>query len=79
LQFTIEARQLTNERTRPSRNEVAARRTIIEASDPDDAISRFVRESDFQLVSVVRPGEGRESIATVRNNDSVFLVRVYEE
>ena len=79
MQFTIEARQLTNEWTRRSAVEAAPRTRVIEASDADDAISQFVRESDAQLVSFMRPVEGRESIATIRKNDSVFLVRVYEE
>lgn len=78
MQFTIESRQLTNEWTRRSAADAESRRTVIEASDADDAIFQFVRESDAQLVSFMRPVEGRESIATIRKNDSVFLVRVYE-
>lgn len=79
LQFTIEARQLTNEWTRRGRADVASRRTTVEASGPGEALTQFVRENHWQLVSFVRPAEGRESIATVRKNDSVFLVRVYAE
>lgn len=79
MQFTIEARQLTNEWTRRSQADAEPKTTVIEASNADDAIFQFVRESDAQLVSLLRPVEGRESIATIRKNDSVFLVRVYEE
>lgn len=79
MHFTIEARQLTNQWTPRAVIDVAPRRTSVEAADPDDAISQFVRESDAQLVSFQRPVDGRESIATIRKNDLVFLVRVYEE
>ena len=74
LQFTIESRQLTHQTT--ARAEDSS--TIIEAANPDDAISRFVRQSDCELMSFLKPAEGRESIATIRKDDSVFLVRVYE-
>jgi hypothetical protein len=70
LQFTIESRQLTSS--------TESRQTTIEAANPDDAISEFVRRDDLELVSFLKPGEGRESIATVKKNDSVYLVRVYE-
>jgi hypothetical protein len=70
LQFTIESRQLTSS--------TESRQTTIEAANPDDAISEFVRRDDSELVSFLKPGEGRESIATVKKNDSVYLVRVYE-
>ena len=74
MQYTIEARELTNEYT-PS-CEVQSRRTVVEASDADEAISCFVRESESELVSFTSPGRG-ESIATVKMEDTVFLVRVY--
>jgi hypothetical protein len=70
LQFTIESRQLSPP--------TEARSTIIEAADPDAAISEFVRQSESQLVSLLKPAEGRESIATVTKDDLVFLVRIYE-
>ena len=50
---------------------------MIEASDPDDAISQFVRLDHSELVSLAQPAPGRESIATVKKDDCVFLVRVY--
>ena len=79
MQYTIEARQLSSE-TSPQRHSVDAepRRTIVEASDAGEAISLFVRDDDAELVSF-QPVQGRESIATVKKNDSVFLVRVYAE
>ncbi len=79
MQFTIEARQLTNEWSRRSPAGAERRTTVIEAPDADDAISQFVHQSEAQLVSFTRPVEWRESIATIRKNDSLFLVRVYEE
>jgi hypothetical protein len=50
---------------------------VIEADDADEAISQFVVQDASELVSVVRPGSGRESIATVKKDDAVYLVRVY--
>jgi hypothetical protein len=70
LQFTIETRQLT----RPS----SARLIIIEAENSSDALTEFVRRNESQLVSLSTPAKGRESIATVLKDDSVYLVRVYE-
>jgi hypothetical protein len=69
LQFTIESRQLTND--------VQTKQTFIEAGTADDAIGEFVRQNDSELVSLTQPVRGQESIATVRKNDAVFLVRVY--
>jgi hypothetical protein len=53
-------------------------RTVIEAPDPRGAIAEFVRRNQWELVSFATPPTARESIATVRKEDSVFLVRVYE-
>ena len=75
--YTIEARQLTSDG--PARSAAAnsgSRRTKIEAADEDEAISHFLRDSESELVSF-QSVRGRESIATVKKNDSVFLVRVY--
>jgi hypothetical protein len=78
LQYTIEARQLTNESThRPAMDVQTSRTTTVEARDADEAITRYVRACDGELVSFIRPGGGQESIATVKKEDVVFLVRVY--
>ena len=77
MQFTIEARPLTGEYTPRAAIEPESRQTIVEAESADDAISRFVRDEDSELVSFSQPVQGRESIATVKKNDSVYLVRVY--
>lgn len=77
MQYTIETRELTSEYThRPSFDD-RSRRTVVEAQSPDEAISRFVVDNHSELVSVIRPARGRESIATVKKDDSVYLVRVY--
>ena len=68
LRYTIEARELTNHRE--------ARLTTVDASDAGEAISRYVQDSDAELVSFASP-RGMESIATVRKEDTVYLVRVY--
>lgn len=77
MQYTIEARELTSEYThRPSLGG-EARRTQVEATNADEAIARFVEQDASQLVSLSTPARGRESIATVKKDDSVYLVRVY--
>ncbi|HEX9162292.1 MAG TPA: hypothetical protein VF980_11345 [Thermoanaerobaculia bacterium] len=50
---------------------------MIEADDADEAITQFVVQSASELVSVTRPVSGRESIATVKKDDCVYLIRVY--
>lgn len=76
MQYTIEQRQLTSEYTHRPNFDTALHRTVVEAPDPDEAISRYVRESQAELVSFT-PVRGRESIATVKKDDAVFLIRVY--
>lgn len=73
----IEARELTTEYTRRPSADVEPKRTTIEAASSDDAITEFIRRSDCELVSLTRPLTGRESIATIKKDDSVFLLRVY--
>lgn|SRR5512142_1643467 len=77
VQYTIEARELTNENSHGPKIDAAPRRTTIEAQTPDDAITQFAVQSAFELVHISRPARGRESIATARHGDSVFLVRCY--
>jgi hypothetical protein len=68
MQFTIEARQLKNP---------GSQQTMIEAESADDAISKFLAQSASELMHLSRPSGGRESIATIRKDDAVYLVRVY--
>ena len=79
MQFTIEARALTSEYTHRPAFDGESSRILVEADDPDEAISRFVLQSDAELVSCSRPGRGAESIATIKKEDAVFLVRVYSD
>jgi len=72
LQFTIESRQLPNSSAGDSKP------IIIEAMNPKDALSEFVRRNKSEVVSMATPAKGRESIATIKKNDAVYLVRVYE-
>jgi hypothetical protein len=76
LQYTIEARVLTNEYTHRPAYDGEPRKTTIEAGDAGEAISQYVQQSDAELVSFTSP-RGAESIATVKKEDTVFLVRVY--
>lgn len=77
MQYTIETRELTNEYTHRPSYDVELRRTTVEADDAGAAITQFVRQNESELVSFIRPANGRESIATVKKEDTVFLVRVY--
>ena len=73
LQYTIESRPLTSS---PS-YEAESRQTTVDAADADEAITKFLHQNASELVSLTTPAKGSESIATVRKNDSVFLLRVY--
>jgi len=77
LQYTIEARELTNEYTHRPAFDVQSRRTTVEATDENEAITQYVKESDAELVSFTTPPRGAESIATVKKEDTILLVRVY--
>lgn len=77
MQYTIEARQLTNESRRPPVWDGESKQIVVEAASPDDAITQFLSDNQSELVSLTRPLRGVESIATIRKNDSVYLVRVY--
>jgi hypothetical protein len=75
LQYTIEQRQLTREAGHlPA--PLSAWQITVEAPDADHALHEFVRESQSELVSVT-PVPGRESIATIKKDEAVYLVRVY--
>lgn len=78
MQFTIEARPLTSD-TFSIGAGAQPTQTMIEAVNPQDAISEFVRRDHCELVSFSSPARGRESIATVKKQDSVYLVRVYAD
>jgi hypothetical protein len=73
MQYTIESRPLTASASFDG----AAKQTKVDAASADDAISQFLHQSASELVSLTKPVAGGESIATIRKNDSVFLVRVY--
>lgn len=76
MQYTIEARELTSESRQQIPTGAGTRRVTLEAQDEDDAISQFVQRNESELVSF-QAMRGRESIATVKKDDSVYLVRVY--
>lgn len=82
MQYTIESRALSDA-SNPSHLRSAGSddgaAVVVDASDAHEAIVHFARHNDYELVSVTSPRESRESIATVRKDDRVFLVRVYAE
>lgn len=73
MQYTIEARELTS---RPA-YDGESRRTVIEANDESEAIHQYLKDSDAELVSFTTPHRSSESIATVKKEDTILLVRVY--
>ena len=73
MQYTIESRPLTNSLSFDG----APREMTIDAADADEAINKFLLQSASELVSLTTPVKGSESIATVRKDKSVFLLRVY--
>jgi hypothetical protein len=73
MQYTIEARELTNR----AAYDIQSQRTVVMAKDADEAIQQYVRDHAAELMSFTHPGNGNESIATVKQEDAVFLVRVY--
>ena len=74
MQYTIEVREIT----KPTSYDAQSLRTVVMAKDPDEAIHQYVRDRAAELMSFTHPGNGQESIATVKKEDSFFLVRVYE-
>jgi len=71
VQYTIETRPLYSD---VPHGEVSS--TTIEARDAGEALSSFARDRESEIVSF-QSMKGRESIATVKKDDAVFLVRVY--
>ena len=76
MQYTIEARELSNTHSRRPHTSPSSRTTVV-ANDADEAIHQYVRDAEAELVSFTQPARGLESIATVKKQDTVFLVRVY--
>lgn len=77
MQYTIEARELTRDTSHRLSSTDAPHDTVVEAGDAEEAISRFLQQNRSELVSVTRPARGSESIATVKKDDAVYLLRVY--
>lgn len=77
MQYTIEARELTDGRPQRPPPAVESRRITVEAVDADEAITQYVRDCQGELVSFSKPARGLEFIGTVKKEDTVFLVRVY--
>ena len=78
MQFTIETRELTNETSSTRSASLRSDQTTIEAPTVDDAISEFLLQNASELVSLstLRPGSP-ESIATIRKDTAMYLLRVY--
>lgn len=76
MQYTIEARELTTQSPHRMSSD-APHDTVVEAGNAEEAISRFLQQNRSELVSLTRPARGSESIATVKKDDAVYLLRVY--
>jgi hypothetical protein len=77
MQYTIEARELTRDTSPRLLRSAAPHDTVVEAGTAEEAISRFVQQNRSELVSLTHPARGSESIATVKKDDAVYLLRVY--
>ena len=77
MQYTIEARQLSKQHSSRAVSDAQPQQIFIEAATADEAMSQFLSDHQSELVSLSRPLRGSESIATVKKDDSVFLVRIY--
>lgn len=77
MQYTIESRPLTSASIPSDRRRASHHEVIIDAEDARHAIAEFVRQNESELVSLTSPRKSSESIATVKKDDRVFLVRVY--
>jgi hypothetical protein len=76
LQFTIEKSQLTVER-RPAAASLERVTAVVEATDLDEAMHKYLAEESSELMSQVRPLRGAESVATVRKDDALYMLRIY--
>lgn len=48
----------------------------MEADDAEQAIQRFAEQADGEVTSTVRSRAGNEVMATMRKEDTVYLLRV---
>lgn len=71
--FTIESRQLTPKALLAAS---ASRRQTVDAENAQRAILQYITAQRAQLISCVTPRAGRESIATMKKDEALFLVRV---
>jgi hypothetical protein len=76
VQFTIEKSQLTVERHHAAVGLERAK-AIVEAADLDEAMQKYLAEESSELMSQVRPLRGAESVATVRKDDALYMLRIY--
>jgi hypothetical protein len=77
LHFTIESRELSSSTRRTSSQDPT--RCIVDADDADDALTRFLTTSAAELLSKVSPRGGTESIATMKKDDALYLLRIYQQ
>ena len=52
---------------------------VVDAPDTERALQSFVSNQHCELLSYVNPAACSESIATVRQGDSVLVLRIYPE
>lgn len=76
LEFTIEARELSAENPRRTVYDGRPRTANVVAANVEDAVTQFLHANDGVLVSLDTRQRG-ESIATVKQEDVLLLLRVY--
>jgi hypothetical protein len=77
VQFTIEKCPLSSEPGQGDWIESEAANSIVEASDSADAVSKYLAGESSELMSHVHPLWGAESVAMVRKDDTVYMLRIY--
>ena len=73
MTFTIEQREINA----PGTSVVESIALVVDAPDCEHALYNFVSDCDCELLSYVSPAACTESIATVRQGDALFMLRIY--
>jgi hypothetical protein len=77
VQFTIEKSQLTVDSHQGAAIDSEPTTAVVEASDSEDAVFKYLAEESSELMSHVHPLWGAESVATVRKDDALYMLRIY--
>lgn len=74
MRFTIEQIFLTGSDGRPARERLEYH--LVEAETVDDAVTRFLHESDATLLGSVQKFPGFHAVATARVGETTFTIQL---